>query len=143
MNSEPINKSIREAEKANEIVDSIPPDREEDKGFIQKVITGALNGLKNAISWIVDIFHGFVQSVAVLLITTLVIPVIIFFAFIWAIRFLTKRDYTKRIMGYSKRFANRTADKMASVEGQVREYSGKRKTETYNETDYDPDNDSE
>ena len=125
LNSEPITKSIHEAEKAKEIVDQLPAN-EQDKGIIGNLVTSALNGLKGALEWLTDLFHGIVQSAAVMLITTLVIPVLIFFAFIWLIRFLTKRDYTGTVRKFSRRFANRGAAKMQTAAIDVRSISQQR-----------------
>lgn len=107
LNKEPISKSLKDAETVNEIKEQLP-ENEEDKSIIEKAISNVLKGIKQKLDWAVDTFNGFLQTVSVMLITTIVIPILVFFAFILIIRFLTKKDFTGLILGYSNKFARRT-----------------------------------
>ena len=47
-------------------------------------------------------------SVAVMLVTTIAIPILIFFCFLWLVKFLTKRDFVIALVGFADRFADST-----------------------------------
>lgn len=121
INETSINLAIKDAEEANKIVDSLP-ESEEDRNIIQKAIDDLIKGLKQKIEWAKELFANFMRSTAVMLITTIAIPILILFCFIWLIRFLTKKDFTHAILSFSKKFANKTADTITSIGKQTNDH---------------------
>lgn len=91
-------------------MDALP--EEEDKSILQQALSGVMKGLKNQVEWAKNLFSHFMSSVAVMLVTTIVIPVIILITFVLLIRFLTRRDFTVLIRGFSHRFAEGTAKRL-------------------------------
>ena len=123
VNRESINNAIEDAEQANKIVDTLP-EEEGDKNLLQQALSGIMRGLKNQVEWAKGIFSHFMSSVAVMLITTIVIPVIIVFTFVLLIRFLTRRDFTGLIRGFSRRFAEGSARRLTRGPANRRSGSG-------------------
>ena len=112
-NRESINRALENAGNANEIVDSMP--LEDDKNFFQKVgdfFAGLWDSAKQAYEWAKSVLNSFMAAIAVMMVTTIAIPVLIFFAFIWAIKFLTKRDFVVAVVGFADSFAEKTRKRL-------------------------------
>lgn len=105
-NKESIDRALMAAKSANEIVDSMPV--EEDKNFFQRVgdfFAGLWENAKQAYEWAKTVLNNFMASIAVMMVTTIVIPILMFLAFLWAIKFLTKRDFVIAVVGFVNGFA--------------------------------------
>ena len=95
-NAASIEAALKDAENANEIVQSIPEDKQ-NKNIFEKVgdfFSGLWNSATEAYEWAKSVLSNFLSSVAVMLITTMAIPILIFLCYIWLIRALTKHDLT-------------------------------------------------
>ena len=116
LNRDPISKSIQDAEEANQIVEMLP-DKEQDKNILEKALYGILDGLKERIEWATDKFNGFVHSVAVLMITTIAIPVVIIIAFLLAIRLILKKKSPNSLLASSPKAPGRAPEQAADPSG--------------------------
>ena len=91
-----IEAAMADAQKANEIVQSIP-ENSKDKNIFEKVgdfFSGIWKSATDAYEWAKSVLSNFLSSVAVMVVTTIAIPVMILLAYIWIIRILTKKDFT-------------------------------------------------
>lgn len=115
INEESINRALDQAKNANEIVESMPD--EQDKNFFQKVgdfFAGLWESAKQAYEWAKSVLNSFMASIAVMLVTTIAIPILMFFCFIWAIRFLTKHDFVVAVVGIADRVVDGTRKTITS-----------------------------
>lgn len=109
-NSASIQAALDDARTANEIMESIPED-EQSKSIFDKVgdfFSGLWKSATEAYDWAKTRLSHFMASVAVMLVTTIVIPILIFFCFLWLVKFLTKRDFVIALVGFADRFADNT-----------------------------------
>ena len=114
-NADSINRALEDARNANTIVESMPEVK--DKNFFQKVgdfFAGIWDSAKQAYEWAKSVLNNFMASIAVMLVTTIVIPVLMLLCFIWAVKFLTKRDFVVAVVGFADRFAEGTRKTLAS-----------------------------
>ena len=105
-NSASIQAALDDAKNANEIMESIP-EGEESKNIFDKVgdfFSGLWKNAADAYSWAKTRLSHFMASVAVMLVTTIAIPILIFFCFLWLARFLTKHDFVIAFVGFADRF---------------------------------------
>ena len=108
-NADSIQRALNDAKKANEIVEAMPA--EEDRNFFQKVgdfFAGLWDSAKQAYEWAKSVLNNFMASIAVMLVTTIAIPILMLFAFLWAIKFLTKHDFVITVVGFADRCAEGT-----------------------------------
>lgn len=108
-NEASIKRALADAENANQIVEAMP--EEQDKNFFQKVgdfFAGLWDSAKQAYEWAKSVLNNFMASIAVMIVTTIAIPILMLFAFLWAIRFLTKHDFVVTVVGFADRCAEGT-----------------------------------
>lgn len=118
-NRDSIDRALQDAENANQIVESVP--MEDNKDFFQKVgdfFAGLWDSAKQAYEWAKNVLNNFMASIAVMMVTTIAIPVLMFFAFLWAIKFLTKRDFVITVVGFADKFAEGTRKRLTRNKGQ-------------------------
>ena len=109
-NSASIQAALNDAKNANEIMESIP-EGEQNKNIFDKVgdfFSGLWKSATEAYDWAKTRLSHFMASVAVMLVTTIAIPILIFFCFLWLVKFLTKRDFVIALVGFADRFADST-----------------------------------
>ena len=109
-NADSIEMALNDARNANEMVESIPVE-EGNKNIFDKVgdfFSGLWKSATEAYEWAKTVVNNFMSSIAVMLVTTIVIPILMFFCFIWLIRFLTKRDFVVAVVGFADRFVEST-----------------------------------
>ena len=108
-NAASIEAALADAENANEIVQSIPEDKQ-NKNIFEKVgdfFSGIWNNAAEAYEWAKSVLSNFLSSVAVMLITTIAIPILIFLCYIWLIKVLTKHDLTVSLISFIDNFIYR------------------------------------
>lgn len=113
-NRESIEQALEDARDANAIVESMPA--EEDKDFFQKIgdfFANLWGSAKKAYEWAKSVLNNFMTSVAVMLVTTIAIPILMFFAFLWAIKFLTKRDFIISVVAFADNFVEGTKKRLS------------------------------
>ena len=109
-NAESIEKALNDARNANEIVKSLPEDGQNKNVFdrIGDFFSGIWKSATDAYEWAKTVLSNFMSSIAVMLVTTVVMPLLIVLCFLWLIKFLTKRDFILGVIGYADRFAKKT-----------------------------------
>ena len=98
-NSQSIEAALNDARNANEIVQSIPEDQQ--KNIFEKVgefFSGLWNSAREAYDWAKTILSNFLSSVAVMLVTTIAIPILIVLCYLWLIKILTRRDFSSSML---------------------------------------------
>lgn len=70
---------------AQETADLINSSNEEEKNAIAKFLTGAASAISTAFNAITNILNNFIEAVAIMIITSCVIPILIVIAFVWVI----------------------------------------------------------
>ena len=101
-NEASISAALNDAKNANEIVQSIPDDKK-NKNIFDKVgdfFSGLWNSATEAYEWAKSVLSNFLSSVSVMLVTTIAIPILIFLAYIFLIRALTKHDFTASFVSF-------------------------------------------
>ena len=109
-NEHSIQMAIHDAENANEIVKSIPAE-EQGKNIFDKVgdfFSNLWDSATEAYEWAKTVLSNFMSSIAVMMVTTIAIPVLMLFSFLWLVHFLTKRDFVIAVVGYAEKFADNT-----------------------------------
>ena len=99
-NAASIDAALTDARNANEIVKSIPEDQQ-NKNIFEKVgdfFSGLWSSATEAYEWAKSVLGNFLSSVAVMLVTTVAIPVLILLCYVWLIRLLTRRDFTASLI---------------------------------------------
>ena len=94
-NAQSIETALNDARNANEIVESVP-DEKESKNIFEKVgdfFTSLWGSTTAAYEWAKTVLSNFMSSIAVMFVTTIIIPILMFLSFFWLLRFLTKRDF--------------------------------------------------
>ena len=92
-------------------VESMPEDARDKNVFdhIGDFFSGLWKSATGAYEWAKTTLNNFMRSVAVMLVTTIAIPILIALCFLWAVKFLTKRDFVMAVVGYSDRLAGRAS----------------------------------
>ena len=67
---------------------------EEEKNIFQKALSGITNTLSSAAQSVKNILNNFIEAVAIMLITSCVIPILIIIIFVWIINSLTGLNIT-------------------------------------------------
>ncbi len=109
-NADSIKMALNDAQSANKMVESIPAE-EGNKNIFDKVgdfFSGLWKSATEAYEWAKTVVNNFMSSIAVMLVTTIVIPILIIFCFLWLIKFLTKRDFVVAVVGFADRIVERT-----------------------------------
>ena len=65
-----------------------------------------------AYEWAKTVLSNYMSSVAVMLVTTIAIPILMLFCFLWLVKFLTKRDFVIAVVGYADRMAESTRQRL-------------------------------
>ena len=86
-----IRAAIESAENATKIIQS---EDEEEKNIFQKALSGITNTLSSAAQSVKNILNNFIEAVAIMLITSCVIPILIIIIFVWIINSLTGLNIT-------------------------------------------------
>ena len=108
-NAASIQRALEDAREANNIVEAMPA--EEDRNFFQKIgdfFAGLWDSAKQAYEWAKSVLNNFMSSIAVMIVTTIALPILMLFAFLWAIKFLTKHDFVIAVVGLADRCAEGT-----------------------------------
>ncbi len=98
-NARSIDAALNDARNANSIIQSVPQDA--DKKIFEKVgefFSGLWNSATEAYEWAKGVISDYISSIAVMLVTTIGIPILIFITFIFLIKFLTGKDFLKAII---------------------------------------------
>jgi len=106
-NASSIQSALSAAKEADEMVEAIPDETEEDKNIFSQVgdfFVGMWKNATDGYEWAKTTLSSFMASVAVMLVTTIAIPILMAFCFVWLIKFLTKRDFVIAIVGYADGF---------------------------------------
>ena len=100
MNADSIEQALNDAQTANEIAKAIPAE-EENKNILGKVndfFTGIWDSAGEAYEWAKGVLKDYMSSIAVMLVTTVVIPILMFLTFLWLIRALTRKDFVTALI---------------------------------------------
>ena len=111
-NKESIENALEDARNANTIVESIP---DENRNVFEKVgdfFTSLWGSATKAYEWAKTVLSNYMSSVAVMLVTTIAIPILMLFCFLWLVKFLTKRDFVIAVVGYADRMAESTRQRL-------------------------------
>ena len=111
-NEESIENALEDARNANTIVESIP---DENRNVFEKVgdfFTSLWGSATKAYEWAKTVLSNYMSSVAVMLVTTIAIPILMLFCFLWLVKFLTKRDFVIAVVGYADRMAESTRQRL-------------------------------
>lgn len=120
INEQSIEMALQDARTADEIVQSIPEDGK-NKNIFEKVgefFSSIWSSASSAYDWVREVLNNFLKAVAVMLVTTIGIPVLTVVAFIWLVRFLAKGDFMKLLIGLSDRSNTIPAPKTPICESQ-------------------------
>ena len=112
-NRDTIQNALAEAVQADSAIEQI--EKDESRNALEKIgdfFTGLWGSVTKAFNWAKQSLSNYMSSVAVMLVTTIVIPLLIFFAFFWVIRFFTRKDFTNTII----RIITGPADRHATVQ---------------------------
>ncbi len=113
-NAKSIEMALNDAEDVNEIIESLP-EKAEEKNVLDKVgefFSGIWKSATDGYEWAKTVLTNFMSSVAVMLVTTIAIPVLIVFCFLWMIKFLTKHDFVVAVVGFADQFISSTKNKL-------------------------------
>ena len=119
INAQSIEAALADAKTANEIVESMPEEKQ-DKNVFERIgdfFSGLWNSAKEAYEWAKTVLTNFMASIAVMMVTTIVIPVLMALCFLWLIRFLTKRDFVIAVVGLADRAAGYARQKLRTRTG--------------------------
>lgn len=97
--------SIQETiEQANQATKDI--EKKEEKGFFEEIIDGVQNGISDTVNTVKNSLNNFIEALAVLIVTSCVIPVLILLFFVWIIKLFIGLDIdvTKYTSGFSSKY---------------------------------------
>ena len=87
------------AREANSIVDQIPEGEKQNIfGKVGEFFTNIWNSANQAYDWAKTVLANYLSSVAVMLVTTIAVPIILLLAFIWTVKYLTRKDFAALIL---------------------------------------------
>lgn len=87
--------SIQEAmESAQNATEFTKPENEEEKNIFQKALSSVTDTLTAAAESVKNILNNFIEAIAIMLITSCVIPILIVVIFVWIINSLTGLNIT-------------------------------------------------
>ena len=94
INRTSIEAAMEDAETANEIIESIPEDTKKKTLFdkVEEFFTGLWNNAKDAYDWAKTVLNHFLSATAVMIVTTIAIPIMILMFYLWVVRLLTHKD---------------------------------------------------
>ena len=108
LNRDSINRAMAIAEEANSIVEQIPETEEKNIfGKVKDFFSDIWSSATQAYDWGKSVLSNYMSSVSVMLVTTIAIPIMILLAFIWAIIFLTRKDFARMLLGTPEEDANK------------------------------------
>ena len=116
-NAQSIEMALADAKEAEKIAESIP-DEGQGKNIFDKVgdfFSSLWNSASEAYDWAQTVLSNFLSSIAVMLVTTIAIPLLIVFCFLWLIKFLTKRDFVIAIVGYADKFTKSAKENLLGL----------------------------
>ena len=105
INADTISISLADAEDANSKVENELPKEQSDLNVFQKAVRSIWNGLQEMLSWMKNQITHYMTTVAILLVTTVAVPILILLAFVWAIHLVTGKDYINAFVSFTKRFS--------------------------------------
>ena len=94
INRASIEAAMEDAETANEIIESIPEDTKK-KNFFDKIedfFSGLWNNAKEAYDWAKTVLSHFLSATAVMIVTTIAIPIMILLFYLCVVRLLTHQE---------------------------------------------------
>ena len=100
-NKASIDAAMEDARNANEIVQSLPKEKD-NKGIFEKIeefFSDLWKSATEAYEWAKSVLSNFITSVAVMVVTTIAIPIGILIFYIWIIHVLTRKDFSDAIAG--------------------------------------------
>lgn len=82
-------------------------EQKEEKGFFEGIIDGVQNGVTNTVNTVKTSLNNFIEALAVLIVTSCVIPVLILLFFVWIIKLFIGLDIdvTKYTSGFSNKYS--------------------------------------
>ena len=87
--------SIQEAlDSATNAADLAKSDSEEDKGFLGNIVSDVTGAVTTAVDSVKNILNNFIEAVAIMLITSCVIPILMIVAFVWLINTILGTNIT-------------------------------------------------
>lgn len=99
LNRDSINRAMTNAREANSIVDQIPEGEKQNIfGKVGEFFTNIWNSANQAYDWAKTVLANYLSSVAVMLVTTIAVPIILLLAFIWTVKYLTRKDFAALIL---------------------------------------------
>ena len=99
LNRDSINRAMTNAREANSIVEQIPEG--EKQNIFSKVgdfFSGIWNSATQAYDWGKTVLANYMSSVAVMLVTTIAVPILLLLAFIWTVKYLTRKDFAALLL---------------------------------------------
>lgn len=90
-----IEETINSAKEAAELAESDTQEAEgetEKKGFLDGIISSVQDGVSNAAEKVENILNNFIEALAVMLVTSCVIPVLVMVFFVWIIKMVLNVD---------------------------------------------------
>jgi hypothetical protein len=94
INRTSIEAAMDDAKKANEMIESIPEEAKKKNVFdkIEEFFSGLWDSAKEAYDWAKTVLSHFLSSTAVMIVTTIAIPIMILLFYLWVVRLLTHKD---------------------------------------------------
>ena len=120
-NEDSIQAALADARSTNAMVKSIPDD---SRNFLERLgdfFSSLWNSASEAYDWAKTVLNNFMSSIAVMLVTTIAIPILMLLCFLWLIRFLTRRDFVVAIVGFADRFGESARRRLLSSGTRVRQ----------------------
>ncbi|MBQ8955160.1 MAG: hypothetical protein IJ048_13705 [Clostridia bacterium] len=107
-NSASIQMALEATKEAEEIVEEIPEDGKNIFEQVGDFFGGLWSNATEGYEWAKTALSNFMSAIAVMLVTTIAIPILILFCFVWLVKFLTKRDFVVAIINSVNSFAQTT-----------------------------------
>lgn len=100
-NKASIDAAMEDAMSANEIVESLPKDSKNKNIFerIEEFFSDLWKSAAEAYEWAKSVLSNFITSVAVMVVTTIAIPIAILLFYLWIIHTLTRKDFSAAVAG--------------------------------------------
>ena len=100
INKQSIEAAMDDARTANEIVESIPEETKKKNIFskIEEFFSGLWKNATEAYEWAKSVLSNFLSATAVMIVTTIAIPIMILLFYIWIVRLLTHKDMISSVI---------------------------------------------
>ncbi len=99
LNRDSINRAMNNAKEANNIVDQIPEGEKQNIfGKVGEFFSNVWKSATQAYDWAKTVLANYMSSVAVMLVTSIAVPIILLLAFIWTVKYLTRKDFAALLL---------------------------------------------